>query len=91
MVEVIDVSSNEEAEEKAVTRNIPVKDDKPPMSPVQYEVDWDLLEAEIEEEEAVAEAKNGETSSNISVKGGKTPAASYSPSSCYSGEDGWRE
>lgn len=38
VVEVINVSSDE-AEEKAATRDVPVKDGKPPASPVQDEVD----------------------------------------------------
>ena len=67
-MKVIDVSFDEEAEEKTMAHSVPVKDSKTLVSPVQDEVDWDLLEAEIEDEEAVAELEKREPSDNISIK-----------------------
>ena len=46
---------------------------------------------EIEEEKAVAEVQKKEASDSISIKDKKMPAASSSPSLCYSSEGGWRE
>ena len=46
-------------------------------------MDWDLLEAEVEEEEAAAEVEEEEASGSVSIKDDKTPTASSSPSSCY--------
>ena len=73
------------------THGVLVRDKKPPTSLVEDKVDWDLLEVEIEKEEAVVEEKKGEVSGSISLKDGKVPTASSSLSSCYFGKDSGRE
>ena len=91
VVEDIDISLDEEAEERATTRDVPIKDGKPLVPQVQDEVDRDLLEAKIEEEEVVVEAEKREESDRVFVKDGKMLATSSSPSSYYSCEVGQRE
>ena len=56
---------------------------------VQDEVDWDLSEVEIEEEEVPVEVEKKEAFGSVSIKDGKTPAASSFVSSRYSSEGGW--
>ena len=68
MVEVINISSDDEAEATTATRGVPVKDNKPLASSVQDEVDCDLLEVDIEGEEAVAGVEEEDTSGNVYVK-----------------------
>lgn len=46
---------------------------------------------EIEKEEVVAKAKKREAFGIVSIKDGKTSAASSFPSLCYFGEDDWME
>ena len=94
MVEVVDISSDEDVEEKVATDGAPVKDSKSPAplgsSQVQDEVDWDLLEVEIREEEATTKVKKEEVTDSISVKEVKVSASSSPSSSSNTGEDGQR-